>query len=144
MRRIEFVPSTEDDYLFVHDLHRENMISYIDQYWGGWNSEIFQRDFNPSSTWIILFDGKKAGFFVLHQSKKAHIANIQILPDYQMKGIGSRILNHCESISIKNGFNGLYLEVFITNPAKALYERYGFETYEETESHFKMMKLLAV
>ena len=32
------------DYQFTHDLHRENMISYVEKYWGGWDSDIYKRD----------------------------------------------------------------------------------------------------
>jgi hypothetical protein len=55
-------PYTEDDYLFTHDIHRENMITYIDKYWGGWNSDVYKRDFRPENTWIIDHNGKKPVF----------------------------------------------------------------------------------
>ena len=72
-------PYTKKDYLFTHDTHQENMITYIDKYWGGWNSDIYKRDLQPDQTWIIVHDGKRAGFFVLTFDEKAYLSNIQIL-----------------------------------------------------------------
>ena len=133
---------TEEDYQFTHDLHRENMLSYVDKYWGGWNSEIFRKDVYPPSTWIIEYNGQRAGFFILNFAGKAHLKNIQIGSGFQNLGLGSQTLEHCELESIKKRFYTLYLEVFLDNPARNLYERSGFETYEITKSHYMMKKEL--
>jgi predicted ATP-dependent endonuclease of OLD family/ribosomal protein S18 acetylase RimI-like enzyme len=133
---------TEADYQFTHDLHRKNMLAYVDEYWGGWDSAIFRKDVCPKSTWIIEHENQKAGFFILNYGKIAHIKNIQVSSDFQNIGLGSKVLKHCEKECLRNMHKTLYLEVFLDNPARILYERLGYKTYEVTESHFKMKKEL--
>lgn len=135
-------PYTDDDYRFTHDLHHRNMGSYVDRYWGGWDSEIFRRDVQPEITWIIEIENRNVGFFVLSLETKAHLKNIQIHPDFQSSGLGSRIVGHCEAKAVKNGFDTLFLEVFLDNPARRLYERLGYGVYEVTSSHYLMSKTL--
>ena len=118
------------------------MITYIEKYWGGWNSEVYKRDVCPEITWIIEYEGKKAGFFVLSFESKAHLKNIQVGSDFQNLGLGRQTLEHCEFESINRSFDSLYLEVFIDNPARRLYERLGYVTFEVTKSHFMMKKEL--
>ncbi len=140
--KLEIRQYTEEDYQYTHDLHRLNMISYVDKYWGGWNSDIFRKDVRPEITWIIETDGQKVGFFVLNFEEKAHLMNIQISPIYQGKGAGSQTISHCENESIKKGFDTMYLESFIDNPAFHLYQRLGYKTIKVTESHYVLKKKL--
>jgi ribosomal protein S18 acetylase RimI-like enzyme len=140
--KLEIRQYTEEDYQYTHDLHRLNMISYVDKYWGGWNSDIFRKDVRPEITWIIETDGQKVGFFVLNFEEKAHLMNIQISPTYQGKGAGSQTISHCENESIKKGFDYMYLESFLDNPALHLYQRLGYKTYKVTESHYVLKKKL--
>ena len=132
----------EGDYQFTHDLHQRNMITYIDRYWGGWDSDIYKRDVRPENTWIIEHDGQRAGFFVLSFKPKAQIKNIQIDSIFRNIGLGSKAVKHCETESSNRGFKYLYLEVFLDNPAQHLYKRLGYVTYGEAESHFMMKKEL--
>jgi ribosomal protein S18 acetylase RimI-like enzyme len=141
-QQIKIRPYSKEDYQFTHDLHRENMIDYVNKYWGGWDSDIYKKDICPKLTWMIDYEGEKAGFFVLSLEKKAHLRNVQISPSFQNKGLGSWVLDYCEQACVKEGFNFLYLEVFRDNPAKILYERLGFEVYKVTKSHYMMKKEL--
>ena len=131
---------TEDDYQYTHDLHRENMLRFVDKYWGGWNSEVYRNDVRPSDTWIVEQNGERAGFFVLAFDGKAHLRNIQIGAAWRNQGLGSKVLQHCELESAKRGFDALYLESFLDNRARLLYERLGYETYKKTDTHFMMRK----
>lgn len=133
---------TAEEYQFMHDLHLENMISYINKYWGGWNSEIFRKDVCPDSIWIIEIEAEKIGFFVLEFDKKAYLRNIQIRYSYQNKGVGNQVLQQCENECLKRGFDYLHLDVFLDNPAKILYDRLGYDTYKVNKSHYCMKKFL--
>ena len=138
--KIQIRPYTEKDYNYTHDVHRKNMMTYVDKYWGGWNSDVYRRGVCPDMTWIIEYKSQKVGFFVLSFESKAHLRNIQISSDYQNMGLGSKTLEHCECESINKGYDSLYLQVFLDNPARQLYERRGYVTYKVTESHFMMKK----
>jgi ribosomal protein S18 acetylase RimI-like enzyme len=137
-------PYSEEDYYYTHDIHRENMIAYIDKYWGGWNSEVYKRDLRPDKTWIIEYNGERAGFFVLTFGEKAHLTNIQIQSSFRNMGLGTRILRYCEAESIKRGFDSLFLESFLENRARNLYERLGYKIYNITDSHYLMKKELNI
>lgn len=116
------------------------MIHFVDKYWGGWNSDVYRRDVCPENTWIVEYDGRLAGFFVLAFKEKAHLTNIQINSSFRNKGLGTKVLQHCESESQKRGFDTLYLQSFLDNRARYLYERLGYKTYKMTDCHYMMKK----
>ena len=135
---------TQHDYEYTHDLHHGNMIDYVDRYWGGWNSEVYAGDFRPDITWIVEQNDDKAGFFVLAFEHTAHLLNLQIDPAFQNQGLGTRVVERCETGCGRRGYDTLFLEAFLNNPARALYERLGYDTYEVTDSHYMMMKPIKV
>jgi len=120
------------------------MITYIDKYWGGWNSEVYRKDLRPGETWIIEYKGQRAGFFVLTSDEEAHLTNIQIHSSFRNMGLGTQVLRYCESESIRRGFDSLFLESFLENRARLLYERLGYKTYNITNSHYLMKKELSI
>lgn len=143
MKNLTYRSYTDVDYKFAHDLHRENMLEYIKKYWGSWNSEIFRRDLRPDITWIIELNKQKIGFFILSFNEKAVLMNIQIKAEFHSKGIGKAAIKYCEQVCINHDYTELYLQVFLNNPARTLYERLGFETYEINDTHYKMKKDLS-
>jgi ribosomal protein S18 acetylase RimI-like enzyme len=62
-----------------------------------------------------------------------------ILPEYQRRGIGSGLL---EDLLTEAGQSGLpvRLRVLRVNPAKGLYERYGFRVTSEEPERFYMQR----
>lgn len=61
-----------------------------------------------------------------------------IMPEYQNKGIVSGIF---KEIIDKNEGKRIYLKTYKENPARHLYERFGFNKYEETSTHRLMEKI---
>ena len=76
---------------------------------------------------------------MLFRSKNGdyEIANICIIPEYQDKGIGTRILK--EMIAEHTDRN-IKIQYFKQNPVGELYERLGFKPSDETKTHFRMIK----
>ena len=54
---------TISDLRFCHDLARRNMESYVEKYWGGWNSKRYRNDFQDKNFRIIILNGRRIGFF---------------------------------------------------------------------------------
>jgi ribosomal protein S18 acetylase RimI-like enzyme len=119
---------------------------YVDEYYGGWiddvqiemNTNIFNKLCSKSNFLKILLNGEAVGFFSFDvlENKIAGIT-IQMIDKAQNMGVGSFYLHHITSLSDKNK-TPIFLKVFKSNPAKNLYERFGFTVYDETESHYLM------
>ncbi len=87
---------------------------------------------------IIVLNGEDIGLLKMDGARTPwKLLQIQILPEYQRKGIGEeiirQILDDAESIGAS-----VTLRVLKGNPAKRLYERLGFRAEEERESSFVM------
>jgi GNAT superfamily N-acetyltransferase len=131
------------DFSFLYDLNVLTMQSYVAQTWG-WNDAFqqayFREHFKPALYRIIIVDDVAAGAVsVEHLQDEVHLAELQLLPDYQHRGIGTRII---QSIYIDAALDGLpvTLQVLKVNPARQLYERLGFHITGETETHFLMCR----
>jgi len=75
---------------------------------------------------IILFEDEEIGRILLDRSKdRFHLADITLLPEFRGRGIGSLLLKNLQEEAALAGKSfGLF--VFLSNPAKRLYERLGF------------------
>ena len=85
---------------------------------------------NRLSLWLVALDGDTVAGYVGSQSvlDEADMMNIAVHPDYRRMGIAERLVALlCAGLSAK-GVHALMLEVRASNePAKALYEKLGFE-----------------
>src|SRR5579862_7110897 len=94
---LEFRPATEADYAFLFDLHRQTFRLYVEQTWG-WDeavqAEIVRREFAGSSFRIIRYQGKDIGCICIEDhGDHLFLDHIAILPDYQNRGIGTRLVH---------------------------------------------------
>lgn len=130
----------DDSYFeFVYNLKRECYRGYVQKYFGEWNEQEQQSRFKSSMesskgyTKIIIFKGEPIGFFCGRRIDRGfEIENICILPKFQNKGLGTAVLKR---VIGQNRSRDIFLKVFKGNPAQRLYERLGFEQYEQNESH---------
>lgn len=56
--------------------------------------------------------------------------------------LGSRLLSALESVAAEEGFESMSLSVELTNPARRLYERFGYETRDEDDSAARMVRVI--
>jgi len=119
---------------------------YVDQYYGGWDDAV-QAQLNTSSFESalrmnffrkVVFGGETVGFMGFNELPD-RIAGITVhlYAHARNHGIGSNFLEQITELSRRSG-KPAYLKVFKTNPARRLYERFGFGVYGETDSHFLM------
>jgi ribosomal protein S18 acetylase RimI-like enzyme len=132
-----------DDMSFLWELHVASMRDYVDATYG-WNNidqkNRFDTGFQPAVIQIIELDGKLIGMWETHQQIDPwFLARIAIIPAYQSKGIGSALITDFLA-DADSQERQVALQVLKVNPAKALYERFGFLSYEETGTHFKMLR----
>lgn len=140
-----FRPFDDGDTEFIFQVKKGAYRYYVVANYGEWSEKVQRQyfvDFIESSKQdieIIVADGKDIGFY---QGKNLadggyEIVNICIIPEYQGKGIGTRILR--DKIAEHAG-QDIKIQYFKQNPVGKLYERLGFEPDGETKTHFRMVK----
>jgi ribosomal protein S18 acetylase RimI-like enzyme len=122
-------PAVPADAEFCYQLHKAAMGDYIAATWG-WDEQV-QRDFhtrafNPNGWQIITADGADIGMLdVEYRPGEIYLARIEIHPDYQGRGIGTRLISALTAEAGQNG-QDLVLDVLTVNHrAQALYQRLG-------------------
>lgn len=99
----------------------------------------FSKNFVPEKIRVIEFDKKDVGRLrVVRSSEEIFVGGIQLLPEYQGKGIGSAIfkelLKESKSLNIP-----IKLDVSRDNEkAIGFYAKFGFKKVGETETDWNM------
>jgi ribosomal protein S18 acetylase RimI-like enzyme len=136
----ELVPATASDKAWLERLRRDVYQDLFTATFGGWDEERHIRHFTES--WesgqisIIKIDGEPVGMIQIFEEPDAlEIGEVQILPNRQNEGIGSRILKQIIERARNTG-KFVKLSTGLKNEgAFRLYERLGFRKTGETESH---------
>lgn len=135
---------TPEDYEYIYELKKNAYKDYVIMNWGAWDEEAqreyFKKFINTykDTTYIIQTEGKDIGFFndAMLENGNYEIGNICIVPEYQGKGIGTKILK--DVIEEHKEFN-IEIQYFKQNPVGKLYERLGFVPNGETKFHYQMI-----
>jgi ribosomal protein S18 acetylase RimI-like enzyme len=136
-------PATDADKAWLESLRREAYRDLFDATWGGWDEVRHQRHFaefwEAGSISIVSVDGQSVGVVQLFDSEGAiEIGEIQVLPECQNGGIGTRILsNVLAAAKRKDKRVSLYLGLK-NQGAFRLYERLGFEETGRSDTHIFM------
>lgn len=132
------------DLEFILKLRRMTLKPFIEQIWGWdekYQTEEFQHNFAPERNQIIVFQGNDIGVLeLLEDHHKMNIIELEILPEYQGKGIGSDILRNILAAgeSKKKSVN---VGCFKNNEyAMQLYCYLGFKYSSETPTHILLEK----
>lgn len=131
----------EKDFDFLYNLNISTAKDYIAQTWG-WDDEFqlkyFKTKFRSTNYKIISVDNKDIGALSLRQDgSKIFIKRIQILPQFQHRGIGSEIISDVIKCAEENNAV-VCTKVLKVNPAKKLYNKLGFSYIGETPTHYLM------
>lgn len=98
----------------------------------------YRSNYPKASNQIIVFDGADAGRVIWStENGDLHLIDIVVLTEYRGKGIGGAVLNWFFEKS-RNGQMPVRFCVEKGNRAMRLYERLGFRTVEDLNSHFQM------
>ena len=145
MASIELIPYRDEDYEFVYEVKKNAYRKYVEKNWGSWNEEEQRKYFDnfitnvKNNAFIIMYEETKIGFYngEIISNGNYEIENICIIPQYQNKGIGSKIL---KSKLEENKDRDIVILYFKQNPVGKLYERLGFTPNGEAEYHYRMIK----
>lgn len=92
---------------------------------------------------IVLRERKPIGLLKLGVislkggEKSLHIMQLQILPEYQGQGVGSKILSVVKKRALQLQLP-ITLNVLLKNPARGLYLRHGFQIEGKNKLEFQM------
>ncbi|TYK64924.1 GNAT family N-acetyltransferase [Colwellia echini] len=92
---------------------------------------------------IILVDRKPIGLLKMgvvaldNTHKSLHIRQLQIMPKYQRKGIGSKVISVVKKRALQLRLP-ITLNVLLKNPARGLYLRHGFQVEKKNRLEFQL------
>ncbi|WP_026301387.1 GNAT family N-acetyltransferase [Colwellia piezophila] len=98
---------------------------------------------------IVLADRKpigliKMGIVALNDTHKSlHIRQLQIMPKFQGKGVGSKVIMVVKKRALQLCLP-ITLNVLLKNPARGLYLRHGFQVEKKTRLEFQLRCPLTV
>jgi ribosomal protein S18 acetylase RimI-like enzyme len=135
-------PAEDDEEGELFEIHRAVFRSHIEQLWGWdetWQRSNFAAERASSTTSAIWLDALIIGYLQLRdEGTRIYVRNIALLPDFQGRGIGTRLMKELQTKAAARGIP-LELSVFRTNaPARRFYERLGFERTRDTMTHHEL------
>jgi ribosomal protein S18 acetylase RimI-like enzyme len=127
---ISFKPASSRDYEFALALYLPAMKPLAEKFIA-WNeaeqTERFCRTWKPQDIRMIFLGRRKIGWIQVEEMRsEIRLHQFFIAPAWQRQGIGSRVLNWLTSVEKLTG-KSVTLAVLSNNPARRLYERFGFE-----------------
>jgi ribosomal protein S18 acetylase RimI-like enzyme len=128
MKDVALRPATADDAEFFFALHKRSLGPYVDQIWG-WDDEeqraYMTGDVDLERVHVIVVDGVDAGRLdVEERDDEVFLALIELAPEYQGRGIGSRLIR--ELIDGAGGKRVTLSVLGVNDRAYQLYRRLGF------------------
>jgi ribosomal protein S18 acetylase RimI-like enzyme len=131
------------DYQWLWELKRLTMRAYVEQTWGSWDEPaqeaFFRRNFSPATIQVVVVGGRSAGLLeVAREPKDLFLANVQIDPDFQNRGLGTAVVQTVLATGEALGLPVRLQVLRVNGGARRLYERLGFAVYEETATHALM------
>lgn len=127
-------PAAGADYAFTHDLTRDNMRGYVERFWGAWDEAVYRANYARTDNLILRLGDERVGFVRLFaEDGRLVLEDLQVLPAYQNRGLGTWALGQVEAIARERGLAAVRLRCFHTNPAYRLYRRCGFAVVESGE-----------
>ena len=131
--------ATDADFDFLFELHRQTIGPYVEQTWGWdevWQRNYFKQHFMSRSCEVIELQDIQIGCIRIEDREEFVLLDyIAIMPEHQRVGLGTRLVRTVLKRAAHRGVP-VRLNVLRVNPAKALYERLGFETIDADDYRF--------
>lgn len=130
---ISVKPSTIDDFEEIAALEA----ACFSAPWS--RDDILRAVTNPAFVCVSASSGGLLGYGMMYAAvQEADIVNIAVSPAARRLGIGQAIMESLMAEATEKGCLEMYLEVRESNtPARALYEKLGFETIGKRKNYYK-------
>lgn len=137
--------ATQEDHNFIYNLKKTTMKDYVIKTWGNWDEGLqrnfFSRESKEIKYQIIVVEGKNVGVVAFSRNEKSiNIDEIQILPEYQGKGIGTLVFSDIIANAQKEKIETTLRVLKVNFVAQKFYNKLGFEKIGDTETHFLLSK----
>ena len=142
-RNIHLQEASAEDYAFALELYLSTMRPYTEELMV-WDEQR-QRDsfavqWKPDEVQIIVLDGETVGWLQVSETPTdIRLQQFFISADHQRIGIGTEVLSSLVAIWSATG-KPFVLSVLKNNPARRLYERFGFSVIGEAGVKFEMKR----
>ena len=140
---LSYRPATPADFEFFFRLHEAAMRAYVEEAYGPWDADwqrtYFRETFDPALLRVIQWNGQDAGMLhVQERSEELFLVDIEILPAFQRRGIGTQVLRSLIAEAERQGKPVALQVLRVNHEARKLYERLGFRVTGEKEKHYLM------
>jgi ribosomal protein S18 acetylase RimI-like enzyme len=130
---VELRSVTDDDREFLFDLMRASYFDHVVATWGAWDEEDqrrrFEGRFESGNQHVILVDGERVGLLAVEElPTEMFLANIEILPSWRGRGLGTAILRWVIASGSAKGLPVTLQSLKVNLRATSLYEREGLRT----------------
>jgi ribosomal protein S18 acetylase RimI-like enzyme len=134
--------ATAEDTDFARDIHHKAYHDVIIRQFGSWDETMqdnfFKKGWRPETHEIILSGDSSCGYCSIeYNSEQIYLHELVLSPDFQGKGIGSKILKELIEESKQKNIP-IRLQVLKENQAQHLYRKLGFNDKKKTDTHFEM------
>jgi ribosomal protein S18 acetylase RimI-like enzyme len=124
-------PAESNDGEFIFLVTRDALGKYVNEIWG-WDDDQqrrLQEEWLPNTPLqIIEFEQEQIGYLGIEEHADHTFVNlIALLPLWQGRGIGTALMRTVMDAAERREVP-VRLRVLVNNPARALYERLGFQT----------------
>ena len=136
---VRLAPALPEHLPMLEELMNLTIRPWVEVTFARWNPEMahdsIHDDVVNQRASLIMVDDQIAGVLAIRdESQRLHLEKIYIYPDFQRRGLGTRVVS---DVIARAANRPVTLRVLIVNPARALYERLGFVVTETTsEFHF--------
>jgi ribosomal protein S18 acetylase RimI-like enzyme len=134
------IPALESDLDWLLELRERTMRPVIERH-GGWEdaAQLERVLLHYGHTRIVVLEGARVGMLkVVPHTSEIELLQIQILPEWQQRGIGGRLIRKLQRDCMEKDLP-ITLRVFRSNPAISLYRMLGFN-YVNTGAESHLMR----
>ena len=140
--QIALRPATLADRDTAFEIKKAALGPYIAQTFGWDDAEqlrFHDDEYDPAIAMLLLYQDTPIGYYSANvDASTLHINDLYLLPAFQRHGIGGYVLRTLLQAVDTQGY-AARLDVLKVNPARRLYERYGFVIVGE-DAHFYHME----
>jgi GNAT superfamily N-acetyltransferase len=134
--------ATESDHQFVRSVHHRAYRDVVERQYGPWDEaeadRLFEAVWVAAAHEIVLCDSVASGYCRIEcRDDVIFVHELVIDPDFQGRGIGTRILESVFKDAVKRALP-VRLQTHLVNRAANLYRRLGFRECGRTGTHILM------